>query len=233
MATGRQMLLDEVVFGDDGWPSLNGGRGPSAQARAPGRAQPQQDITRFRDDFEAGQRLAPGWQWPIGRTPDAGLANGALTLTVTEGPATVVQSIMVPSFVAETAINVRQLSAGAFAGLALYGDRLNHLALVTDGAKVQVWSQRKGEKVVVAEATAAAGPELRLRIAGIEGSRFRFAVQGPGGAWTELAGETDGSFLPPWDRGVRAGLYVAGAAGASGAFAYFTSTPDDSKLFNP
>ena len=36
VATGREMLLDEVVFGADGWPTINGGKGPSARANAPG-----------------------------------------------------------------------------------------------------------------------------------------------------------------------------------------------------
>jgi len=58
-------------------------------------------------------------------------------------------------------------------------------------------------------------------------------VQAAGGKWKELAGETDGSFLPPWDRGVRTGMYVAGAKGAAGTFEYFASTPDDGKLFAP
>lgn len=231
VATGRQMLLDEVVFDDDGWPSIHGGKGPSVQARAAGGALPQRDITRFRDEFDRGGSLAPGWQWPIGRRPEAVMAGGALTLAVTDGPATAVQSITVPSFVAETSVDGRRLKGGAFGGLALYGDRVNHLALVTDGRKIQLWSQRKGERTVVAETAASGADRIGLRLAGVDGSRFRFAVQGADGGWAELAGETDGSFLPPWDRGVRVGLYVAGDAGAACDFAFFSSTPDDAKLF--
>ncbi len=233
VATGRQMLLDEVVFDADGWPAINGGKGPSGQARPPAGVRQQGDVTRFRDEFDRGASLAPGWQWPIGRRPAATLADGAVTLTVTDGPATAVQSITVPSFVAETAVDVRRLTGGAFAGLALYGDRINHLALVTNGRTFQLWSQRRGERTVIAEAPVAAGSgdSLRLRLAGIDGNRFRFAVPAPDGGWAEIAGETDGSFLPPWDRGIRAGLYVAGEVGAAGAFAYFNSTPGDAGLF--
>ena len=32
---GREGLLDRIDWGADGWPSINGGSGPSAQAAAP------------------------------------------------------------------------------------------------------------------------------------------------------------------------------------------------------
>lgn len=233
VATGREMLLDEVVFGADGWPSINGGKGPSTQAKGPAAARVQKDMTRFREDFSSGDGLAPGWQWPVARQPAARIAGGRLTLTATEEPATAVQSITVPSFVAETAVVTGGLTPGAFAGLVVFGDRVNQLSLVTDGKSIQVWNQRRGDRTTLAETAAAAGAAIRLRIACVDGNRFRFAVQGKNGAWTELAAETDGSFLPPWDRGVRTGLLVAGPKGAAGSFDYFTSTPDDGKLLVP
>lgn len=232
VATGRQMLLDEVIFGADGWPTINGGKGASTRAAAPAAARTQKDVTSFRDDFNGSGQLAPGWQYILGRKPESKLAGGKLTLTAGEDGASSVQSIMVPSFVAETAVDVKQLSSGAFAGVVVYGDRVNQISLVTDGKKIQLWSQRRGERTTVAETAAQAGAtSIKLRIASLDGGRFRFAVQGAGGKWTEIAVETDGSFLPPWDRGVRAGVYVSGAAGTTGSFDYFSLTPDDSKLF--
>lgn len=233
VSTGRQMLLDEVVFGADGWPTINAGKGASARAAAPAAARLQKPVTSFREDFGGQGELEPGWQWIIGRRPATRISDGRLTLTVADEPASTVQSITVPSFVAETAVDTKRLADGAFAGLVVYGDRVNHLALVTDGKKIQAWSLRRNERTTVAETTAAPGAAIRLRVAAVDGSRFRFAVQGSDGKWVELAGETDGSFLPPWDRGVRAGVYVAGSKGATGSFDYFVSTPDDGKLFAP
>lgn len=233
VATGRQMLLDEVVFGPDGWPTLNRGRGASVKAEAPGAARNQNDVTRLREDFSGNGELPPGWQWPIDRRPLAQRANGRLTLTVAEDPATAVQSVTVPSFVVETAVEAPALQNGASAGLVVFGDRANHLAFVTDGKKIQLWHQRRGERTLVSEAASPAASAVRLRVSAQNGNRFRFAVQTAEGKWTEFAAETDGSFLPPWDRGLRTGLYVAGAKGAAGSFDYFVSTPGEGSLFSP
>ena len=121
---------------------------------------------------------------------------------------------------------------GASAGLAVFGDRANHLALLTDGRTIQVWSEQKGQRRKVAETAATAGGVIRLRIACIDGSTFRFAVQG-GGTWTELAGATEGSALPPWDRGVRVGVHVEGAAGAAASFDYFSMMPGAGQWLAP
>lgn len=230
VATGREMLLDEIVFGADGWPTVNQGKGPSTSAGAPKAATRQTDITAFRDDF-SGAGLAHGWQWLIGAKPKSAMTTGVLTLEATAEPAATVQSIRVPSFVAETAVDARKLTGGALAGVAVYGDRVNHLALVTDGKIVQLWNQRRNQRTKVSETAAPKGDVIKLRIACIDGNRFRFALQDATGKWAEFAGETDGSFLPPWDRGVRTGVYVGGPAGAKASFDYFTTTPGDEKLF--
>lgn len=227
VATGRQMLLDEVVFGSDGWPSINRDRGPSTRAPAPAAARHQTDVTAWHEDYSRGGRLPSGWQWPIGARPAMRIGDGLLTLTVgKEGPAAVVRSITVPTFAAETGVAVTRLKGDAFAGLAAYGDRANHLAVVTDGKTIQVWLVRKGERQVLAQRPAPAAAEwIRLRLTCQDGNRFGFAAQAADGAWSPFEGPTDGSFLPPWDRGVRAGHYVAGSAGASGGFDAFVLAP--------
>jgi beta-xylosidase len=231
VATGREMLLDEVVFGADGWPVIREGRGPSVQAAAPRAATAQVDVTALRDDF-SGSSLAPGWQWLIGRKPAARIAGGKLTLEAGAGPASTVQSIRVASFIAETSVDPATLTRGASAGLAVFGDPANHLALLTDGKKIRVWSELKGQLRQAAEAEAAPGGVIRLRIACVDGRTFRFAVRGTG-PWTELGGATDGSSLPPWDRGVRVGLHVEGSAGAAASFDYFAMTPGVDGLLAP
>ena len=227
-ATGRQMLLDEVVFGADGWPAINRDRGPSTRALAPAAATRQVDRTAWRTDFDRAGEFAPGWQWPVGRQPAMRTAEGALTLTASEEPAVAMRSITVADFTVETATAPARLQGGAWAGLAVYGDRANHLACVTDGRKVQVWQVRRGQRTVLAEqpVTVPAGGWLQLRLRCVGGDRFEFSQRAGEGAWTALAAGTEGGYLPPWDRGLRTGLYVGGPAGAAGSFDYYASTPE-------
>lgn len=232
VATGRQLLLDEVVFGADGWPTINGGRGPSTRAQAPAAARAQADTTVFRDDF-TGPRLAAGWQWQIGPRPDAKLDDGRLMLTGAGGMTGVVQSIRTPSFVAETIVDASRLGSGDFAGIVIYGDRANGIQFLTDGKGVQVRSRRKQKDALAAEARVEGGRPVALRVACVDGNRFRFAVRDPDGAWREVGGETSGAYLPPWDRGVRIGLGLAGKNPAQAGFAYFTLAPDGIRLLAP
>jgi beta-xylosidase len=45
--TGREALLDEVIFGEDGWPTINHGNGPAISAAAPfGGSQNEQTPSR-------------------------------------------------------------------------------------------------------------------------------------------------------------------------------------------
>jgi beta-xylosidase len=231
VATGRELMLDEVVFGSDGWPTINRGTGPSVHAAGPRAATAQADTTLVRDDFDRDGELGVGWQWLIGSKPAAHVAGGALTLTAGAGLSSTVRSITVPTFVSETALDPKRIAAGASAGLVIYGDRANHIALLTDGRTAQVWSQQRGQAVKVAEAPVASAAPVRLRIACLDGNRFQFAIQDERGAWKEIGDNTDGSFLPPWDRGVRTGLGVSGPAGATASFDYFSATPGDENLF--
>jgi xylan 1,4-beta-xylosidase len=54
------------------------------------------------------------------------------------------------------------------------------------------------------------GASAFLRMTVREGHLYRFAVSGNGRGWKDVGGENDGSFLPPWDRGVRVALVAAG-----------------------
>ena len=58
-----------------------------------------------------------------------------------------------------------------------------------------------------------------------DGHRFRFAWSRNGRDWQTVGDEIDGSYLPPWDRGVRVALTAGGRAGATGKFAYLRMVP--------
>ncbi|MCA1818120.1 MAG: glycoside hydrolase family 43 protein, partial [Acidobacteria bacterium] len=122
---GRQSLLDEVVFGADGWPAINGGRGPSGRAASPYGAGATGDRSSFFDDFIAA-RLDTGWQWPQSNEPDARIdpaRGGWLSLSPTGAHAgqplgaVLARTTTTGEYVATTAINTRSLAGGSSAGL--------------------------------------------------------------------------------------------------------------------
>jgi xylan 1,4-beta-xylosidase len=230
-ATGRQMLLDEVVFGADGWPSINRGAGPSRRAPAPVAAVTQQiDRRTLVDTFDGAPGLKPGWQWPIGREPAATVEDGWLKIGAGPGPAVLAQLIRSPSFTVETRLEVPP--AGA-AGLAMLGNEANYLALMVESGRARLLRCQNAEEREVAARPLPAGKSVLLRMTTTDGRRFRFAFATAAGAWSEVSGEVGGESLPQWERPVRVGLRATGTA----RFDYFsireghreTSEPNQSR----
>jgi beta-xylosidase len=214
---GRQALLDEVTWGRDGWPSINGGRGASSVAPSPYGARDDRAEYRFFDDFLT-PALAPGWQWPQASVPDFRVARGQLLLTpsgTTEhNPSTAVLARTTTSgdYVATTVVDMRRAREPLFAGLSAYGDAENALGVSVDNkSAVILWRREKNNYTenVLTDFMPGGGP-LHLRMTAREGRLYRFSASVDGRAWKDLGGEVDGSFLPPWDRGVRVALVAGG-----------------------
>jgi xylan 1,4-beta-xylosidase len=219
---GRQALLDQIKWGADGWPTINEGRGPSKNAASPFGAVDRAGEYSFFDDFiSAG--LAPGWQWPqynepsirveaggrgqVVLAPSAGnqIKNGIVSAVLARSPA-------VGDYVATTRVDKRSAQeAGATAGLSAYGDHENALGATISGDKVTLWRLEKGNIQTVTQAQAARGGSLLLRMTARGGNHYQFAFSADGRSWTNIGGELDGSYLPPWDRGVRVALVAGGA----------------------
>lgn len=225
---GRQGLLDEVKWGRDGWPTINEGRGPSSRADAPTNVRVSDaGAHRFFDDFMTTS-LSPGWQWPAAQEPTVSVEarrQGWLTLAPAVGQeaspvgGVVARSTTTGDYEATTEVETRALASGLTAGLSAFGDPENALGLSVGGGKVTLWRrEKKGERVehnAVASVDAPAGATLHLRMRAREGRRYRFSVSRDGRNWQDVGGELDGSYLPPWDRGVRVALTAGGARGAA------------------
>jgi xylan 1,4-beta-xylosidase len=222
---GRQALLDEVTWGADGWPSINGGRGPSAEASLPPGAHAQTTAHSFFDDFKSAA-LNPLWQWPQANVPDFRLepaSGGRLLLSPSGGKAynpaeaVLARSTTSGDYVATTVVNMRGVREAEFAGLSAYGDAENALGVSVDNKKVVIlWRREKNdykETILTDFVNTMRGGIVHLRMTAREGHVYRFAVSDDGRKWTDVGGEVDGSFLPPWDRGVRVALVAGGARG--------------------
>ena len=132
---GRQALLDEVTWDAQGWPAINGGRGPSASAALPSASAQRRTNDSIEDDFTAAA-LNPGWQWPWDQTPTPTIdrsTGGWLRLD--SGPiATVVAArpTRSGSYVATAIVDAASITRGAGAGIAAFGNRDNLLAVTIE-----------------------------------------------------------------------------------------------------
>jgi hypothetical protein len=105
--------------------------------------------------------------------------------------------------------------------LSAYGDGENALGVSVDNkGAVYVWRREKNDyKESFVFSNLFFGDSLaRLRMTAREGHLYRFAVSGDGRKWQDVGNEMDGSYLPPWDRGVRVALTAGGAQSAAGRF---------------
>ncbi len=220
---GRQGVLSEFVWTAAGWPEFRGGSTPIAAAPPVARS--------FTDEF-TGAKLLPTWQWPVEQQPTFTLRGGQLQLTARpdHSGAALGQPTTAPNYTATTTLlNPAALPAGSQAGLAAHGDPDNTLSLVAGGGKVQLVQQEKGQSKVLAETILPATKRLQLRLQARQGSQFTFAWSSDGGTtWQNMPASgaaVNGSYLPPWDRGVRAGVLAHGPVTAVATFENFALVP--------
>ncbi|WP_437931722.1 family 43 glycosylhydrolase [Sorangium sp. So ce291] len=224
---GRQGLLDEAIFGADGWPTIRGGAGPSATAEAP--IAPQAPWpAEIVDEFD-GDALDPHWQWPAAAPPGAALDpadGGWLTLQAApEAPDSQLGAVIGrPTLRGDYEVTTElAVEPDVQAGLAAYGDGASAVGISVGGGLAAVFRLANSTSEVVAETSTPGDAQLRMTVA--NGHLFRFAIRADGAAdWAPLGGIVDseaGPDLPPWDRGVRAALFANGPSGASARFASF------------
>jgi xylan 1,4-beta-xylosidase len=117
------------------------------------------------------------------------------------------------------------LQGGAMAGLSAFGEMENALGLSVGDDHVVLWRREKNEQRTLETVTAPAGASLHLRMRVREGHRYRFSISADGRNWRDVGGEVDGTYLPPWDRGVRVALTAGGARGAAARFGFLRIEP--------
>ncbi len=231
--TGREALLDEVVFGADGWPSIHGGQGPSADAPSPLGAVQRRSSVMFFDDFSDAS-IRAGWQWPQDNEPVIALRSsrgGQLQLRPAPDHETnllgavLARSTLAGSYRATTCVDVRSLRPGAFAGLAAFGDDANSAGISLSKDTLQLWRRERGRHTKIAEAPLPPVRKLFLRLTAREGHAFQFEARLDGKEWKPLGDHVEGRSLPPWDRAVRVALTAGGVAGAEARFDFMRLEP--------
>lgn len=227
---GRQGLLDEVTWGADGWPAINGGHGPSRDASLPfalGRPAVPRDheerrpsAASYLDEFTT-DALSPGWQWPWNREPTYRVdpdRTGTLLLSARQADGSLVGSLLSRStstshYVATTRIEHGELAVGVRAGLVVYGDPDNAIGISVARNQAVVWVREKGMQRQLAVDAAPASRWSHLRLTSTKAARLQFAISADGREWRAVG--PDEGHPRPQDRATRVALTVAGPPGAA------------------
>jgi GH43 family beta-xylosidase len=207
---GRESVLDSIAWNGDGWPVVNGGRGPGVSQGAGGAA------TEFKDDFR-GSVLNADWRWPVGHEPLVRVGAGRLTLAVPEGAAQVfvAQSLLTATYAATVGV------VSGEGGLGLIGDAQDDVVLSRRADGVELWQRgREGKRTLWKLAVRTDGV-VWLRVVSTTKGEARFSYRVGNGAWRAAGESVELKALLPWDSGLRVGLVVDGAAGSSARFVRF------------
>ncbi|RAJ92645.1 beta-xylosidase [Larkinella arboricola] len=211
--TGRQGVLKEFTFTEDGWIKFL----PETAVLANAKPVP----ATITDSF-TGKTLSDQWQWSIFQQPTFRVRKGALNLTAqpTKFGSAVAQRTLTGDYTVTTTVN-RKRSTGQ-AGLAAIGDDDNALGISTDGRELTVWKMQKGEKAVLSTQPLPAGKAVHLQLLAKDGHRFSFGYSTDGKTYQSLTPQpVDGAYLPPWDRAIRVGVTASGTPGQRAVFEDF------------
>lgn len=223
--TGREALLDEVLFGKDEWPTINAGKGPSVHAPSP-YGKTQKTETSFEDSFNETE-LPQGWQWPQDREPVYHLKNGELQLNAFDDGATNLCSVVMArstwtgDYTAQAELDTARLGDKSAAGLAVVGDVGNAVGISAMNGQAVIWRRAHDTQKIVASSPLPKTKSVSFKVRATAGHLFRFSFAADGKRWIEVGGEQPGDHLPPWDRGVRVGLTASGEANAAVCFKSF------------
>ena len=226
---GREALLDQIKWSEDGWPIINGGHGPSGTAPAPHARASVSSPAEFFDDFAAAE-LDASWQWPMDsqQVTRVETSSGQLVLQPAASQsvddltsAVLAQRTIAGDYVATTLVDTRALGMKGRAGLSAYSWRGHAVGVSVGGGRVFAWRREGRELQTPATAAAPAATSLYLRMTVRDGEQFRFAYSTDGREWKELGGAVNASDL----EGARVALVVGGAT-ATARFDWLRVTPE-------
>jgi beta-xylosidase len=232
---GREALLDEVRWpGEEGgWPTINGGRGPSSVAPSPLGVAETDDEAEFFDGFDSPP-LGAGWRWPMlvgqrAQVLTATEGGGHLLLAPVSNPkgdrltsAVVARETVSGSYTATALLDTRGMASGALAGLSAYSWRDWAVGVTAGGGRVFAWRREGKDERTLATADAPASPSIYLRMTAEGGQTYRFAFSADGREWKELGGPVEGSYI----EGARVALTAGGSTpGAAVKFDWVRVTP--------
>jgi len=228
---GREALLDEIRWNADGWPSINGGEGPSRIADAPASLGERHLNAQIFDDFD-GPRLDLSWQWPLANKQSARIETARRGNRLRLAPvvdvagddftdAVLGRRTTSGDYTATTLIDTHGMKPGARAGLCAYSWRGSAVGAAIGGGKIDVWRRRNGKEERLAAVDAPDVRHVNLRMTASDGKSFRFAFSTDGREWKELSEPVAGGHV----EGARIALTAGGNRGAAANFEWIRIMP--------
>ncbi|ADB38655.1 family 43 glycosylhydrolase [Spirosoma linguale] len=208
---GRQVLLREFRFTDNGWIDFESTAKPMA-------SMPGNITYDFNDD-----NLPKAWNWSVFRQPVTHLRKGQLQINAQPDKFGdyIGHRTTSPNYTAQTTILTEKQEA--LAGLAIIGDDDNAIGISLQGTQLYVWKLEKGKEQSLGKAQIEAASRVKLLIKVQNGSSLSFSYSTDGTTFKPIGERSiDGSYLPPWDRALRVGLTAKGPNSRVALFDDFT-----------
>jgi xylan 1,4-beta-xylosidase len=204
--TGRQGLLIEYRFTDDGWIEF-----------VEDAAQPSSPVMDIKDDFDSTD-LGADWQWSVFDKPRFETGEGVLYMDARDSAAGSMLGHKIVSADYEAVAVIDRKASNAKTGIAVIGDENNIISALLDGSSLVLIQRREGRNSILARATGLRqSDDLWVMVKSYGGKTLQFFYKTGEGRTPGILNKVpvDASFLPPWDRAVRVGLVSKGSSGGS------------------
>ena len=204
---GRQGVISEFTFTDDGWIEF---------INSPGTDHPIQRETK---DAFAGDTLSDQWQWSVFQKPKYVQRNGRLELMAANTKSGAYLGMKTLSGNYDADVILFSEGSSAEAGLGLIGDEKNFVSVTLKGNRIVLRVVEDEKEKILEEKRLPAYKRLHLRAQVRDGKDISIHYSGDGKKFMLLnASPVDGFFLPPWDRAVRVGLISRGESSQKAVF---------------
>lgn len=204
--TGRQGILREYAVNNDDWIDFL----PKYIESDLGTKNSKGSIVYFEDDF-SGNRMKPSWNWSIYSEPILKQKRNKLIVSgnANQKPVLLGQKIYSKNYQATTIVHRKST---ALSGISLIGDESKNISLVFK--KDAVWinfKNKKEQKILHKTLLNEKVKNVHLRVVVKNNINATFMYSTNGKTFVPINKKPiNCSFLPPWDRALRVGLYSNG-----------------------
>ena len=210
--TGREGVLSEFEFTPDGWIRM---------------IEPEHDSITIPNHKMTNNALEPGlndaWQWSVFQKPDFAVRGDLVELEALAVPSGAFLGKKTTSANYNVTVQINAKRSSAAAGLALIGDDNNTVRAVLENGQLQVVQLREGKDSMVLQKPWKPKRKAFLQMQVRNGKDVTFLASRKRKRFEVLNGTpVDGTYLPPWDRALRAGVVSKGAAGQRAFFKNFS-----------